>query len=291
LGLVLSGGGARAFAHIGVLRAFEEEGLVVDRVGGASMGAVLAAQYACGYGVDKMIALNREGWNKFKPHRDYTLPVISMVSPNKGNQMLNMMFGERHFEDLWLNCYAVSANLSRSKVVVHREGLVTQWLGASIAIPGTAPPTLTADGDLLVDGGVLENLPAAPMLAKGEGPVAAVDVLPSVDLTVDARYTSTPSPLRALYEQYNPFGERREFPNIFKILYRTALISNLRSVNQVRADIDLYLDPPVSNFDIFEMNSIDRIVEVGYRFAKERTRAFREQLGERRPQGVFLTER
>lgn len=291
LGLVLSGGGARAFAHIGVLRAFEEEGLVVDRVGGASMGAILSAQYASGLSIDQMIALNRKGWNQFKPHRDYTLPVISMVSSTKASRMLEMMFGERHFEDLWLNCYAVSTNLTRSKVVVHREGLVRQWLGASMAIPGTAPPQLSAEGDLLVDGGVLENLPAAAMLAKGEGPVAAVDVLPSVDLTVDARYTTAPTPLRALYDRYNPFGERREFPNIFKILYRTALISNLRSVNQARADIDFYLDPPVSAFDIFDMQSIDRIVEVGYHYAKEKTRAFRQQLGERRPQQVILTER
>jgi predicted acylesterase/phospholipase RssA len=174
---------------------------------------------------------------------------------------------------------------------VHREGLVRQWLGASIAIPGTAPPQLSAEGDLLVDGGVLENLPAAAMLAKGEGPVAAVDVLPSVDLTVDARYTTAPNPLRALYDQYNPLGERREFPNIFKILYRTALISNLRSVDQVRANIDFYLDPPVHTFDIFEMQSIERIAEVGYQYAKEKVRAFRQQLGETRPQRVFLTER
>jgi predicted acylesterase/phospholipase RssA/CRP-like cAMP-binding protein len=235
LGLVLSGGGARAFAQLGVMRALEEEGVVIDRVGGASMGAVIAAQYACGYTIDTMIEMNREGWNGFKPHKDYTIPIISMVSSNKAHQMLEMMFGERHFEDLWLNCYAVSTNLTRSGVVVHRKGPLTKWLRASISIPGTAPPVLTDDGDLLVDGGVLENLPAAAMLVTGEGPVAAVDVLPTVDLTVDARYSSTPTPLRALYDQYAPFGERREFPNIFKILYRTALVSNIRSVNEVRA--------------------------------------------------------
>jgi NTE family protein len=129
---------------------------------------------------------------------------------------------------------------------------------------------MTDDGDLLVDGGVLSNLPVAAMLSMGEGPVIAVDVLPGVDLTVDGRYSSTPGPARALFDRFASFGERRPFPTIFSILYRTALISNLRSLEETRSSIDLYLDPPVESFDIFEMQAIDRIVDVGYRFAKSR---------------------
>jgi NTE family protein/lysophospholipid hydrolase len=103
--LVLGGGGARGFAHIGVIRALEELGIPIDRLGGTSMGAAIAAQYASGLTPAEMIDLNRKGWVGFRPHRDFTLPMISLLSGRAAGRMLKMMFGDKAIEDLWLNYY------------------------------------------------------------------------------------------------------------------------------------------------------------------------------------------
>src|SRR5689334_8140536 len=88
VGLVLGGGGARGFAHIGVIRALEEAGVPIDRVGGTSMGAVIGALYSRGFDWKDMVRLNRWGWVKYQPHKLYTLPMISLVSSRKAERML-----------------------------------------------------------------------------------------------------------------------------------------------------------------------------------------------------------
>ncbi len=269
IGLVLGGGGARGFAHIGVLMAMEEAGIPVDHIGGTSMGAVIAAQYACGVDPRDMVALNRHGWLGFKPHKDYTVPVISLLSDTSARAMLEMMFGERQIEDLWLSYFCVSTNLTRSEIRVHRNGPVRRAVRASIAIPGTAPPELDTNGDLLVDGGVLNNLPVNVMRRFSEGPVVAVDVSPAVDLAADHGHVRVPSPWRLMLNAVKRKASRRYFPSIFQILYRTAVLSSIRSAKGAKREADLCIEPPVGGFETLEMDSIERIVEVGYDAARQ----------------------
>jgi predicted acylesterase/phospholipase RssA/CRP-like cAMP-binding protein len=269
VGLVLGGGGARGFAHIGVIKALEELKIPIDRLGGTSMGAVIAAQYAGGLSAAQMIDLNRRGWVGFKPHRDFTLPMISLLSGRAAGRMLKMMFGDREIEDLWLNYYCVSTNLSRAELMVHRRGPVRRWVRASISLPGSAPPLIGDHGDLLIDGGVLDNVPVGVMQQMGESRIIAVDVSPDVDLVVDTGMKLAPTPWILLRDRFRPNGDRRKFPSLFQILYRTSVLSSIRSGKERRDGVAAYLEPPTSAFDSFEMSSIDAIVEVGYRYTME----------------------
>lgn len=267
-GLVLGGGGARGFAHIGAIRALTEAGIPIDLIGGASMGAVIAAQYALGWDYETMLHCNRKGWIEMRPLTDYTIPVASLITGRKVLKMLAMMFGDIHIEDLWLPYFCVSSNLTRAEVQVHREGALRKWVSASIAVPGIGPPVFDR-GNLLVDGGVLNNLPADVMRSLCAGPVIAVNVTPQVDLVVNDSYRAGLSAWQLLRKWMNPFAEKPSVPTIFDILLRTATLSSAHSAAGVEKQVDLYIHPPLAQFGKFEWRALEQIVEVGYRSAQQ----------------------
>lgn len=269
VGLVLGGGGARSFAHIGVIRALEEAGIPIDRVGGTSMGGIIAAQYARGYTWQEMLDINDRGWVKMRPHKLYTLPLISLLSARKAHKMLDMMYGDDAIEDLWLSCFCVSANMTRSELTVHRRGSVHFSTGASAAIPGVSPPILSDRGDLLVDGGVLDNLPTGVMRELGPGPIIAVDVSATHDLHADPSYRSTPSPWQLLGNRLRWRAKARPFPNILRLVQRSALLASDVYAKQAKHEMELYLDLPMDGFDMFAMEALPRLAEYGYGFARE----------------------
>jgi len=270
IGVVLGGGGARGFAHIGVLRALEEAGIPVDRIGGASMGASIAAQHACGGGWRELLAVNRRGWVEMRPHKVYTLPLISLLGMRKAEKMLEMMYGEVHIEDLWRSFYCVSTNLSRTEVVVHRRGSLHAAVRASMAIPGISPPVVAAGGDLLVDGGVLNNLPADVMRRLGRGPIIAVDVSAAVDVRADPTFERTPTPWQLLAERWRRRAKARTFPNILRLIHRSAVLASDVYAKQARREVELYLDLPTEPFDMFDVDALDALAELGYTFTREK---------------------
>lgn len=270
LGLALSGGGARGFAHLGVIRALADVGLSVDVVGGTSMGAVLGALYAIGHDIPTIIERMRAGHQLAEPFRDLTAPVVSLLRGNSLVKPLRMLFGDTQIEDLWIPFFCVSANLSRAEVVVHDRGPVWRWLRASGSVPGVVPPVLHR-GDLLVDGGVLNNLPADIVRERCRGAVIAVDVGTKVDLCIDpeeaaAEQSGWPHLLRAL----NPLDKRRAFPNIVRILTRMATLSSTHDQDAMRDVADLYLHPPVEGVDMLDWGTIEPVVEMGYRYASDK---------------------
>ena len=161
LGLVLGGGGARGFAHIGVMRALREAGIEVDLIGGTSMGAILGAAYAQGLDDRELLDLAKEFASPFKLF-DPTLPLVSFFSSDKVNHVLQFLFKQGQIEDLWRPFFCVSSNLTRAQTVVHERGSLWKATRASSAIPGIFSPLLY-DGELLVDGAVLNNLPVEVM--------------------------------------------------------------------------------------------------------------------------------
>jgi predicted acylesterase/phospholipase RssA len=266
VGLVLGGGGARGFAHIGVIRALLEAGIPIDRVGGTSMGAIMAALHARGFDWKDMVRLNRWGWVKYKPHKLYTLPMIALLSSRKAERMLDMMFADDLIEDLWLSFFCVSTNLTRAEVVVHRRGDVERAIGTSCRLPGVVAP-MVENGDLLVDGGVLDNLPTGAMRRLGEGPIIAVDVSATVDLRCDPSYREAPSPWQLLLGRWRRTG--RPFPNILQIIHRSAVLASDIYAKQAKSEVELYLDLPMDAYDMFNVDVLDEIVDFGYRYTKE----------------------
>jgi predicted acylesterase/phospholipase RssA/CRP-like cAMP-binding protein len=171
--LVLGGGGARGFAHIGVLDVLEELDEPVDMVAGTSIGAIMAAGPGMGWTAAEM---RTTAVDAFRNLFDYTLPTTSLLRGERITKKLWQRFGEARIEDMWLPYFCVSTNLTRAAVEFHDRGLLVPALRASIAIPGVLPP-VPRDGDLLVDGGVLDNLPVEEMRRRNpSGRVVAIDV-------------------------------------------------------------------------------------------------------------------
>src|SRR5205085_1247357 len=159
----------RGFAHIGVLRALDEAGIPVDAIGGTSMGAFVGAQRAWGMDWRAMRDFNARCWNELKPLNDYTLPMVSLLAGTSFLREMKRFFGDARIEDLPLDYFCVSSNLTRGEAVTHARGRLWFWMCASMCIPGVAPP-LVDEGSLYVDGGVLDNVPLDAMRARHQGP-------------------------------------------------------------------------------------------------------------------------
>ena len=113
------------------------------------------------------------------------------------------------------------------------------------------------------------GVPVGVMRELGESSIIAVDVSPDVDLVVEAGLKLAPTPWMILRDRFRPNGNKRRFPSLFQILYRTSVLASIKSVKERREGVAAYLEPPTSGFDIFEMDSIEAIVEVGYRYTLE----------------------
>lgn len=280
IGLVMSGGGARGFAHIGIVKALREAGIPIDLVGGTSMGGIIGAGVAEGWSVEE---LKERLWRSFvatNPLRDYTLPVVSLVSGRKVSTLLRREFGERSIEDLPLPFFCVSSNLTTGHPEVHRAGLLWRWLRASVAIPGVLPPVLH-HGDVLVDGGAMNNLPVDYMRELGRGPVIGCDVGADRAFTGHSDDIDVP-PLWKLMSWLR--GGRRR-PNIFQILWRAGMVNSTAMTALHREKTDLLLQPPLEQVDMLDWKAFDRAIAAGYEYTLRRL-ADREASGVARLAGA-----
>lgn len=271
IGLVLGGGGARGFAHLGVLRAFEEQGLPVDLIGGNSMGALIGAQLAKGSSLDEILRQTR----RFAAGGErLTLPLVSLVGGQRVQRDLQALFGELRIEQLWRPYFAAACNLSRGQTEVLDEGPLWQAVLASNSPAGLFPPVLR-DGQLLVDGAILDNVPVAAMRARlgtplerrrGNGTVLAIDVDQREDLRADASLDrlGPGARLRSLGSAQAPRA-----PGIADILYAAGHIGGATQRPRTLAQADVFLSPDVREFALMAYQRAEEIAERGYRHALE----------------------
>ena len=252
VGVVLSGGGARGIAHIGALAALHDAGVVVDRIGGTSMGALVGALAASGRSPATIRTTLHAELVDRKPFADYAIPRVSLIRAGRARAMLERLFGDTTIEELARNYFCVTADLASAERVVHRSGSVVLAVGASMSLPGIAPPV--RDGRrLLVDGGVLDNLPVEVMAAENEGPVIAVDVL--------AR--GAPGARRAARS-----GRQAQLPSIVETLARSSTLASRGRADQQRELATLAVVPELSDVGLLEFARFDEIVEAGRRAAE-----------------------
>lgn len=272
IGLVLGGGGARGFSQIGVVRALREAGIPIDRVGGTSIGSVISAQVASNMSIDAMYEMNRRLWVEGKPLSDYTFPAMSIVRGRKPHNLLRTELAEIEIEDLPINYFCVSTNLSDSELVLHDSGPLWSAVRASGSLPGAGPP-LFWGGKILVDGGVLNNLPGDIMRDRFGGIVIAVDVARARAINIPDTIDDVPSGWQILWRRINPFSEPLPVPTLFEILYRTATLSSVRLARRTAAQADVVIAPPVADYTIVDFAKIDEIIASGYSHAVEVLRA------------------
>jgi predicted acylesterase/phospholipase RssA/CRP-like cAMP-binding protein len=265
VGVVLGGGGARGFAHIGVLKALGEAGIPVDLIGGASMGASMAAQHAMGWTEAEMLRNNRRTWIDLRPHKEYTLPLLSVLRGRKAGRMAEILYGEVEIEDLWTPFFCISSNLTRAEMRVHTSGSLLRAATASASIPGVVVPVLE-EGDLLVDGGVLNNMPVDVMRERGAGIVILVDVSGEDCLVCEVE--TFPSPWSLLRDQL--LGRSRvAVPGILEVLVRSSLLASTGHANTARGLADYRITPSLAGIGMMEFEALDQAAEAGYRDAVE----------------------
>jgi NTE family protein len=258
VGLVLSGGGARAYAHIGAIKALRERGVAIDFVGGVSMGAIVAAGCAMGWDGAEMDRRIRDAFVRTSPLDDIALPLLAMTQGVKVGERLSRHFGDAEIADLWLPFFCLSSNLTTGAYQLHRRGLLRKALRASISLPGVLPPA--TDGvNVLVDGAVMKNYPADIMRANQLGPIVGVDVTASRSITADdvARPESVWRWLRS--------GQWRNGPPIVSLLMRAATVSTGRDLAAAREATDVLILPDVARIEIRDWGAYDVAVEAGYR--------------------------
>ena len=177
VGLALSGGGVRGFAHIGVLKVLDREGIPVDVMAGTSAGGVVAALRAMGMPATEMEERSRwlSRWRNLVHLVDRADSRLGILSAQKVSELLSREFGERTFADLEIPLALVAVDFESGEEVVLRQGSVLDGLRATTAYPGIFEPVRVGDR-LLVDGGVLNNLPCDVARELGADIVIAVDI-------------------------------------------------------------------------------------------------------------------
>jgi NTE family protein len=272
IGLVLAGGGAKGFAHIGIFRALREYNIPIDIVGGTSIGGTVAAAIALdqpdkNYKYLKKAAL-------FNPTKDFNWwPIISLMKGGRVDKMIENAIqdftGSKdvNMEDAWLSFFVISSNFTQARQEVHRRGSLKKNLLASIAIPGVFPPVVHGN-DLLIDGATFNNFPVDVMVAMQPRKVIGSDLV--VEKKYELKFTKTPTTWQLLRDRLRPKKKRiYRLPGITSMLLNTTILFNTSKRAENSKMLDLLFKPNLAGFGITKWTAFDQIVDAGYVHAKE----------------------
>jgi len=274
VGLVLSGGAARGFAHLGVYKALLELGITIDWVGGASIGSIFGSPIALDWSFEQAYRIARHSFVKVKPFSDYTLPLAGLI---RGGRMERELKTHQDFqiEDLPIPFFCVSSLLDTGELQLHEHGWLANALRASASLPGVLPPAVV-NKRLTIDGAVLNCMPVDIMKKKPVGKIIAVDLTPNK--TYEVEYETIPSPWVILAGRYLPFFRKYRVPSLTTTILKATEIGTMAQVHQSGQLADLLLRPPVRQFGLTDMKSFDKIVEAGYQYAKTELKKWQSSL-------------
>jgi predicted acylesterase/phospholipase RssA len=234
-------------------------------VGGTSVGAMMGAGMAINRTGAEMEALGRafasEGIT------DLTLPMVSFFASASLTRLLRRHTEDVRIEDLARPFFCVSTSLTRSEPVLHTTGPLWKAVRASSAIPGLYAPIVGPDGDLLVDGGIMNNVPVDIMRGFCErGPVIAVNLSIPNDTTVTYDFPASLSGWKVLWSRLNPFARSIKAPSIFTTLLRTTEAGSVHRLRtgEVLRMADLIIQPPLEQMRMLEFRNVEGLMRAGY---------------------------
>lgn len=267
-GLVACGGGALCSTHVGVYKALLESGYEFDIVGGTSAGSAMVAAFALGSSPDAISEAIHDIFVANRAMKRYTLPRYSLLDHANFDTQLRRYFGGIDIEDLWLPFYAVSTNLSSYRLHVHRQGDLWTAVRASASIPVMLPPIYTPDGEMLVDGAILDNVPIGPMHEVKSGPNVVISFeLPEMQ-RFDVDYAALPSRAELMRLAINPMRRRLlpKAPGLATVLMRSLMANRQDFQRHIGAD-DLLLVPPISpDIGFLDWHRKNELIDTGYRW-------------------------
>ena len=267
VGLVLSGGGARGFAHLGVMRALEEAGICFDMVAGTSIGAVMAAYGGMDIPAREMIDAARAAFRE-NPTGDYNMvPLISLISGKRLRRIIDSAVVDSRgqhidIEDLWKSYFCITSNYSAAREAVHMRGPLAKSIRASVSIPGALPPVML-EGELHIDGGTFNNFPTDVMDRRGAARIIGVDLLRDRGLRYEL--DEVPGALELMRDRLRGRARRYRLPSLTSLLLNTSLMYSYARQQESQSLVDLAFAPPVYAFGMLEWSKFDRIVDAGYR--------------------------
>jgi NTE family protein len=273
VGLVLGGGGARGFAHLGVWRALAERGIEIDVVGGTSVGAVMAAVIAADRPIDIAFDVTRRAFAR-NPTGDFNLlPLVSLIRGGRVRRAVRTAIdtlagGPIAIEDLWKGYFCIASNYTQAAEQRLTHGDLGHAVLASGAIPGALPPVVH-EGDLLCDGGTFNNFPVDAMRDwRGVGRVIGVDL--SVRSGRKHEFDEVPGSLALLLDRLKPRAQQRyRLPTLIAYLLNITILYSASRQDEGERLTDLYLKPPLHRVGLLQWSRFDDVVRQGHEHAVE----------------------
>ncbi|VEU23429.1 DEKNAAC104563 [Brettanomyces naardenensis] len=270
IGLVLGGGGARGISHVGVIKALEDNGIPVDMIGGTSIGAFVGGLYAKDYdfvpvyGRAKTFAGRMASiWRSLL---DLTIPVTSYITGHEFNRGIWKAFGDSRIEDFWIKYYTNSTNITESLMEVHTSGYAWRYIRASMSLASLVPP-LPDNGNMLLDGGYIDNLTVEEMKRRGAKVIIACDV-GSADDRTPMDYGDSLSGWWVVLNRLNPFSQHPNVPTMADIQMRLAYVASVSALDRAKnTEGCIYLRPPIEGYATLDFAKFDEIYRVGASYA------------------------
>jgi predicted acylesterase/phospholipase RssA len=235
------------------------------------MGAVITGGAARDMTIDEMRQLSRKVFVEGRPLQDPTLPVMALLSGRRIANLARDAFGDWQVEDMPITAFTVSADITHGELVLHRTGDMVLAMLASAALPGVFPPIVRERG-LLVDGGVLNNVPTDLMADLCGGPTIAVDA--GSEIEVFAGDTGLPTAWEVVRSRLDPRAQAIRAPLIAETVQRALTLASTQRVMENRRRADLFLKPALEGVRLLGFDDVDTIVEAGYRYAADRLKQF-----------------
>lgn len=267
-------------SHLGVIRALEEYNIPIDHIGGTSIGSLVGGLYAregdllSTAGRAKQFS-GRMG-NFWRILSDVTYPIVAYTTGHEFNRSIYKAFYDLHIEDMWLPFFCNTTNIMTSRMEIHETGYAWRFIRASMTLVGLLPP-LCDNGNMLVDGGYIDNLPVSAMMSMGASAVIASDV-GSLDDNSPRNFGDSVSGWWLLINRWNPFSNARTVPAIPEIQSRLAYVSSVKTLEEAKvAQGCLYMQIPVHEFGTLQFSKFEEIQKAGYHAALELLERWNEE--------------
>ncbi|MCA9433198.1 MAG: patatin-like phospholipase family protein, partial [Candidatus Omnitrophica bacterium] len=249
-----------------VIKVLLEEGIPLDLVAGSSMGAVVAAAFAEGRPAKRLVEDMKHHWdslgNFLLDVRDYNFPRTNLLRGRKIRRMIEVAMKESRIEETQVPIYVVCTDLITGQEVVLSEGPLGEAIRTSGSLPGIFKPTWW-DGHLLVDGAVLNKVPAKVLKEKGARYVIAVNVTPERETKFVSKGIDEVGFFSRCLCRIPAFKEWLQYPNIFRIIMRSLSVSGLHQSRAQKDLIDVEIKPRIEDFDFLRFDQFDQLVAAG----------------------------
>lgn len=246
VGVVLAGGGALGCAHLGVIRALRQADIPIDYIGGASAGAAMGGAIARGMTVDDTLDQMEAMFIGAKAMKRLTLPIFSLLDPTVFDHELRVRYGTKDIADQPISFFGVSTNLSTNGLHIHRRGPLWECVRASGSLPTILPPFIDGEGNILVDGGVLDNVPVKVMHDLKTGPNIVVTLGdPNEVWRTKVEYDQVRGRWALIKDVFMRRKKEQDFPSIVEIMSRSMVVASRMASKEMLGEQDILVNPPI----------------------------------------------